>query len=210
MAVANSNDRCHANSEHIVQFFDTDESRVRNVAAFLAAGYAAGDTLIIVARPVIWAAMIEQLEAKGVPVHTAVGSGRLVVKDAAATLQTLSSGGSLDAALFDQVIGRAVRTLSARGRVRAYGEMVDLLAQRGELGEAIKLEGLWNGLLEQRPIFLMCGYSAAHFVSAGTHRALLDICQAHSNVQSDDHDALGNWLLNASHNTPIAIGTLRH
>ena len=210
MAVRNCNARGHAASEHIVQFFDTDESRARNVAAFLAAGYAAGDTLIIVARPVIWAAMIEQLEAQGVPVHTAVGSGRLVVKDAFATLQSLSRGGSPDAVLFEQVVGRSVRTLAARGRVRAYGEMVDLLAQRGELEDAIKLEGFWNDLSAQVSIFLMCGYSAAHFVSTSTHRALLDICSTHSTVKQDDHDPLGNWLLNASHNTPIAIGTLRH
>src|SRR5688572_31890434 len=104
MPVRNCNHRGHGASEHTVQFFDTDESRARNVAAFLAAGYAEGDTLIIVARPVIWAATIEQLEAHGVPVHTAVGSGRLVVKDAADTLRCLSRGGSPDAVLFDQVV----------------------------------------------------------------------------------------------------------
>ena len=165
MPVRNCNARGHVATEHIVQFFDTDESRARNVAAFLAAGYAAGDTLIIVARPVIWAAMIEQLEAQGVPVHTAVGSGRLVVKDAADTLRSLSRHGSPDAARFDQVVGQSVRTLAARGRVRAYGEMVDMLAQRGDLEDAIKLEELWNVLGERTPISLMCGYSAAHFVS---------------------------------------------
>ena len=162
------------------------------------------------ARPVIWAAMIEQLEAQGVPVHTAVGSGRLVVKDAADTLQCLSRGGSPDAVLFDQVVGRSVRTLAARGRVRAYGEMVDMLAQRGEMDDAITLEGFWNDLAERTPILLMCGYSAAHFVSTSTHHALLDICKTHTNVRRDDQDQLGSWLLNAAHNTPVAIGTLRH
>jgi hypothetical protein len=210
MSVRNSNARGQGVSEHIVQFFDSDESRARNVAAFLAAGYAAGDTLIVVARPVIWAALIEQLEVLGVPVDVAVASGRLVIKDAADTLRNLSRGGSPNRELFDQVVGRTVRALAGRGRVRAYGEMVDMLAQEGELDDAIALEGFWNELSARTPIFLMCGYSAAHFVSSATHRALLDICKTHSNVRRDDQDPLGTWLLNAAHNTPVAIGTLRH
>ena len=50
-------------------------------------------------------------------------------------------------------------------------EMVDTLAQRSDLIDATKLEALWNHLGERTPSNLMCGYSAAHFVSTSTHRA---------------------------------------
>jgi len=41
--------------------------------------------------------------------------------------------------------------------------------------------GVPNGWLS---FVLLCGYSAAHFVSTGTHRALLEICAAHSHRHS--------------------------
>jgi hypothetical protein len=94
----------------------------------------------------------------------------------------------------------------ANGRVRAYGEMVDMLAQRGELTEAIALEGLWNNLGERVPFFLLCGYSAAHFVSSSTHRALRDICSSHSGVHRHAQDPLASWLLNSAHNASGAAG----
>ena len=102
-------------------------------------------------------------------------------------------------------MGTAVATLAAAGaRVRAYGEMVDMLAQRGDLTEAIKLEHLWNRLGERTPFFLLCGYSAAHFVTTSTHRALREICSAHSGVHRHAQDPLANWLLTSAHNAPGA------
>ena len=66
--------------------------------------------------------------------------------------------------------------------------------------DAIKLEHLWNRLSERAPLFLLCGYSAAHFVATATHRALRDICSAHSSVHRNAQDPLATWLLNTAHN----------
>ena len=197
-------------SEHIVQFFDTDESRARNVATFLAQGYAAGEPLIIVARPANVTAIYQHLDILGVPTDAALDSGALIAKDADDTLRRLSRSGRPDPVLFNDTVGKAVRALSGRGRVRAYGEMVDMLALRDDLNGALRLEGFWNQLADRTPLFLMCGYSAAHFVSSATHRALVEICKAHSGVNRDTHDPLGNWLLNAAHNSAACSSSLRH
>src|SRR6266540_2890688 len=82
MSVRNRSVRGGVSSEHIVQFFDTDESRAQNVAAFLAQGYAAAEPLVIAARPTNWPAMMENLELFGVPVQNAIAEGMLIVKDA--------------------------------------------------------------------------------------------------------------------------------
>jgi hypothetical protein len=210
MTVRNHVIRGAVASEHIVQFFDSDESRADNVASFLADGYRAGEPLLVVARPANWALMTERLEVLGVPVQAAIAADRLVVRDANRTLEDISRFGSPEKAPFEAVVGKAVMALGRRGRVRAYGEMVDMLAQRGELAEAIKLEQLWNDLGAQASLFLMCGYSAAHFVTTGTHRALLDICKSHSGVQHHPHDPLANWLLTTAHNGSRSSATLRH
>jgi hypothetical protein len=192
-------------SEHIVQFFDSDESRAECVAQFLADGYRLGQPAIVVAKPANWSGVVDQLTNLGVPVQEAIDKGSIVVKDATDTLRRISRNGVPDADAFEAVVGKAVTSLARRGmRVRAYGEMVDMLAQRGELAEAIKLEHLWNGLGERVPFFLMCGYSAAHFVATATHRALRDICGAHSSVHRHAQDPLATWLLNSAHNAPGA------
>jgi hypothetical protein len=192
-------------SEHIVQFFDSDESRAECVAQFLADGYRLGQPAIVVAKPANWSGVVDQLTNQGVPVQEAIDNGSIVVKDATDTLRRISRNGVPDANAFEAVVGKAVTALARRGtRVRAYGEMVDMLAQRGDLAEAIKLEHLWNGLGERVPFFLLCGYSAAHFVATATHRALRDICGAHSGVHRHAQDPLATWLLNSAHNAPGA------
>ena len=210
--MANSTFTVSAPSKHAVQFFDTDESRAQSVAAFLAEGFEAGESLVVVARPVNWAAMIEPLERFGVPVQAAASSGRLVVKDAEDTLRRLIRNGMPDKTLFRDVVGHQLASLALTSghRVRAYGEMVDMLAQRGEMSEAIALETLWNGLSERVPIFLLCGYSAAHFVSTSTHRALRDICRCHTGVHRHSEDPLAAWVLTAAHNSPSGGDSLRH
>jgi hypothetical protein len=196
-------------SEHIVQFFDSDESRAECVAAFLAEGIANREPVIIVAKPRNWAATLAHLTDREVPVQRAIDEGMVVVKDADQTLQRISRNGVPDASAFETVVGKAVGGLALRGaRVRAYGEMVDMLAETGELPDAIKLETLWNRLGERSPFLLLCGYSAAHFVASGTHRALRDICSAHSSVHRHAQDPLATWLLNTAHNAPDATSLL--
>ena len=185
---------------HICQFFDSDESRAECIGAFLLEGYQAGDQLIVVARARYWREISDFLSAHGVPVADAIEKGRISVHDAADTLRRLSPNGPPNATAFDAIIGTLMRETSRRGRVCAYGEMVDILAQRGDFDDVMKLETLWNGLADRVPFSLMCGYSAAHFVAVATHSNLRSICAAHSRVDRSSQDPLAAWLLTAAHN----------
>ena len=141
----------------------------------------------------------------------AAAEGMLVVKNAEDTLRRISRGGLPDPELFHHFVGRAMAVLATRGpRVRAYGEMVDMLAQRDELDGALALEGIWNAASEKVPIYLLCGYSAAHFVPAGTHRMLREICAAHSGVEQHPHDPLASWVLTTAHNCSGDSSAMRH
>jgi DcmR-like sensory protein len=188
-------------SEHVVQFFDSDESRIDAVTRFLGEGHRAGGALIVVARAVNWTGILEELQRHKVPVQQALADGRILYLDAIETLNRLSRHGTPDATLFDEVIAKPVSRMQRGGRLYAYGEMVDILAQRGDLSDAILLEAFWNRLAGRVTLSLMCGYSAAHFVSTTTHRALRDICSAHTHVHAAPVDPLAGWLLNSAHNT---------
>jgi hypothetical protein len=195
MGVREEVSRSQVGESHLVQFFDSDDSRQEAVGGFLAEGYHRGAPLIVVARSVNAEPILKHLEKTVGHIHRAVASGRILVLDAAATLRRLSRAGSVDKGQFDDVIGAAVLRMAGKGRPYAYGEMVDILAQRGDFEETILLERLWNSLLARIDLSLMCGYSAAHFVSEGTQAALRHVCGAHSSVRAESQDPLAAWLL---------------
>jgi len=185
--------------DHVAQFFDSDESRAEGVARFLAEGVRLHEPLLVVAHPSHSAAVVGCLESAGVPTDMLIADGRLLVEDGGELLLRISHHGMPEAGRFQDNIGRLVAGLSALGHPRVYGEIVDLLAQRGDLADAIRLEGLWNALAARVPMSLMCGYAAAHFVPESTHRHLRNICETHASVHSDAQDSLAAWLLKTAH-----------
>lgn len=193
--VRNSIAADRAAAGHTVRFFDSDESRAEGVALFLAQGYRAGEALIVMARPRIWAEIHNQLSRVDVPVASTIADNRLVVLDAAETLRKISVGHRLGARQFDNVVGTLVRTAARDRGVRAYGAMVDVLAQRGDFGVAIDLENHWNALSRQTRLRLLCGYCSAHFVADESQSSLSAICAAHERVEMESQDQLGVWLL---------------
>ena len=182
-------------SEHTARFFDSDESRAKLVAEFLAEGYSRDEVLIVIARPRVWTEVQGELISLAFPFDRATAEKRLIVRDALETLNRISVRGVPSAPLFDSVIGSLVRTASRGRPVRAYGAMVDILAQQSEFDLAVRIEQLWSGLARQVPLNLMCGYSAAHFVSPGAQDSLSAICAAHDRVDMHPQDQLSNWLL---------------
>jgi len=186
-------------SDHIVQLFDTDASLASAVASYFADGFQRGDTLLMVARQAHWRATAKRLAKRGVDVDQAIHGRRLIVLDAATTLGSFMRRGSVDTELFEEVVGSAVRQLAATGPcLRIYGEMVDLLAEEGNLDGALHLETLWNDLARRYSFTLLCGYASAHFTSRDTVEALKGICGAHSHLQRKSIDVLGNWILRNS------------
>jgi hypothetical protein len=71
----------------------------------------------------------------------------------------------------------------ADGRVRIFGQMVDVLWQRGERNAAIQLEVLWNELAQTEAFSLLCGYAVGHFYK---HAAFEQVCAQHSHILSAD------------------------
>jgi hypothetical protein len=180
-----------------VQLFDTPDSLANVVSAFLNEGWNRGDHLLVVAKPGHWTRMSERLGRRGCPVAQASGEGRLTVLDAAVTLTRISRFGNVDPHLFLDHVGALAGRLAAEaiGSLRIYSELVELLAEEGDLRGAQLLERRFNELDVRRPFTLLCGYSAAHFRESHNEAALHAICSAHTRVQTNTSDLLGNWLI---------------
>ena len=62
-------------------------------------------------------------------------------------------------------------------------------------GGAMQLAALWYELSDRQRFTLLCGYTAAHFAVPQSFPALQAICGAHTRVQKNTSDLLGNWLI---------------
>ena len=167
---------------HAVQFYEDEAFLVETVAIFLAAGLRAGDRLVVIATEAHRNAFLDALGADG---RNARSSGQLTMLDAAETLDLFMVDGAPDRARFRNVLGRVFAQVCAGHdgrRIRAYGEMVDLLWRRGNPTAAIRLEELWNEAADMHSFELLCAYVMGNFYKEGDSERFMEVCRRHSHV----------------------------
>jgi PAS domain S-box-containing protein len=170
-------------TEHFVQFYETDAFLVDSVSGFLGAALTAGNAGIIIATEEHRAAIRGKLAACGVDVPLSVAEGRCVMLDAAETMAKFMVDGMPDARRFAETIGELFERAAAGSRqIRAFGEMVALLWANGLRDAAILLEQLWCELGKQRPFALFCGYPLSGFSSTADADLFQGVCACHSRV----------------------------
>ena len=170
-------------SEHGVQVYRELDELAVSVERFLAAGFRAGEPALVIATPDHWKAFQAELERHGSEVDELQAQGLLTCRDADETLARFMDGDVPVAERFEAAVGGALDEVASRfpdRTVRAFGEMVDLLAQRGHEAAAIALEDLWNSLLETRPCALLCAYRLDVFDLATQTSMLPEIVRAHT------------------------------
>ena len=171
-----------AHGSHVVQFYEEEDFIVDAVADFLNTALLQGGSAILIATPEHRAALQQRLVAGGGGQRTA---GALVALDARDTLARFMVGGMPDEARFMASVGHLVMQAARRtaGDIRAYGEMVALLCEDGNVPAAIALEGLWNGLAARQTFALMCGYPLRLFAASDREEAFHQVCAAHARVR---------------------------
>ncbi|MGH9881769.1 MAG: PAS domain S-box protein, partial [Pyrinomonadaceae bacterium] len=179
-------------SEHLVQFYETDELLVTSVSSFIRAGMDAGGAGIVFATKAHRKSIEERLKADGVDVAGAQASGQYVAFDAAETLSKLVVNGKLKDGAFAETIVPIVGRAADRWRgVRVFGEMVALLWASGHYDTAIALERCWNELHETRPFLLLCAYPMEGFAGEAFTGPLGSVCEEHSRaIPSEGYMAL--------------------
>jgi PAS domain S-box-containing protein len=185
-------------AEHRVQFYDDESFLSAAVTDFIANGLEGGEPVVVIATEAHRQAFRAALGSMGVEVEGAEASGALTLCDARSTLDTFMVGGMPDWDRFRLHVGSVLEKSLQRAdatRVRAYGEMVDLLWREGNAQAAIRLEELWNDLAGLKPFSLLCAYVMGNFFREAHAGDLEQICAAHAHVfptetyqQSGDSD----------------------
>lgn len=169
-------------TEHFVQFYESDAFLADCVAAYAAGGLRAGDAVVIIATDAHRETIEAQLAGFGLDVAAARESGQYLALNAAETLSKFMVNGTPDQRLFIHVIGSVI-TAAARGRrVRAFGEMVALLWADGKSEAALRLEALWNELAKVLSFSLFCAYPLSNFKGERNGQPFLHVCREHSRV----------------------------
>jgi hypothetical protein len=175
---------------HVVQFYQGDEQALaRNVARFFHDGMIRGQGVVAIATAGRRAAIVRELAVLSVDVDAAVRSGSVLLLDAEETLGRLTLDDRPDPQRFGRVIGSVLRDLrSATGSpdVRAYGEMAGILWEAGRPAEALRLEELWNGLIEREELELFCGYPIDVFGAGFVVKAMDAVLCAHTHLVPAD------------------------
>jgi hypothetical protein len=170
-------------SGHGVQIYTDVGELADSVAAYLAAGWQLDEPALLIATPEHLKVFHERLDTLGWNADHLTDEGLLVTADAEAVLASITVDGSPSPKLFEQVVGGLLDEIGGDGRhTRVFGEMVDLLAHRGRLEDAIALEELWTTAAERRNFSLLCGYCLDVFDRAAQTRTLPPVCSHHSHV----------------------------
>jgi signal transduction histidine kinase len=175
---------------HTVQFYDDDEFLFDTVAQFLRAGLIEGDRVLVIASAGHTEGILKHLEPglSGAALHT----GQLTVIDASTMLAQFMVGSMPDPDRFRQVLSKTLSSMLEEhpgARIRAFGEMVDILWRDGNSNAAIRLEELWNEVAISRDFALLCAYVMGNFQKASDNAPLFELRGLHDRVLLPESDA---------------------
>ena len=126
---------------HLVQFYSGAERLAQSLSSIFADSLLRGETVVVVAGNDHREALDTALGDAGVNLAAEYRSGRYLQVDVDQALDGLMRPKGPDAELFNSTIGDTIDQARRRtGTVNAYGEMVGVLAQRGDLPSALQLE----------------------------------------------------------------------
>jgi hypothetical protein len=171
--------------EHLLQLYEHDDIFLDTLEDYVCGGLRVGDAVVIISTARHAKDLTERLRQRGVDVEEERRNRNFILYNAEETLHSfVSDDGWPNDDEFYKVIGNILRR--ARGdegrRVRAFGEMVAVLWDRGQNAATVRLEHLWHKLCQQeRDFSLFCAYPKAGFTNYAL-KSLQDICALHSSV----------------------------
>lgn len=167
---------------HVVQFYEDEQFLADQVAEFLGSALSNGDAAVVIATRANRERFVAQLRGTGSDVDIHSRARLLTILDADETLDSFMQNGAPDWDRFRATIGPVLEGAAAAGggRVRAYGEMVDVLWRAGNQHAAVRLEELWNDLAHLYEFELLCAYRMGNFYKEADAKGFEAICRVHT------------------------------
>ena len=205
-----------AETGHFVQLYESDGVLTDSVAGYMADGFERGAGALVIATGPHRVALDECLTTRyRVDVEQLEASGLYEALDAQQVLDSFMVNGLPDGSRFHATVGGRVSAMLGRATgLRAFGEMVALLAASGNEVAAVALEALWNKLLQAQAFALFCAYPMDCLRGDSLTELLTEVCAEHSRVIPTESllsmavDALGKPIDSLKIHAEAAIQTL--
>jgi hypothetical protein len=166
--------------EHLAHLYVDSHSLCEALGVYALAALDRGHALITIAVPSHQEGLFSKLRSAGRDPQALIDAGQLVCIDAVEFLDIIVPADQLRTDIFLAAVKPTlVAALEKFGGVTAYGELVNLLWQRKQRPLALELEQVWNTLIDEFGIALLCGYKANVFDDT-IQDGLEEICQTHT------------------------------
>jgi hypothetical protein len=191
--------------DHVVQLYQDQDFLNRAVCRFAAAALQNGEGIILVPTVRHWDAFRPRLIAEGIDVEAAQKRGQLTIVDADQTLPRFMHNAMPDSPVFlglaADVIARA-RNGGRFPKVRWWGEMVNILWERGDVAASMNLEDLFDQLAHQHDIAIFCSFLMDNFNGEIHTRMLPRLGENHSHlIPVEDYARLERAVADALRDT---------
>jgi hypothetical protein len=169
--------------DHFVQIYSSEEQIIEAVTGYFVNGIRFHDACILIGTAEHNREIEKLIRPIEPDIDAAIADGSFMILDAHETLSAFTVNGKLDKRLFEKVVGGAVaKARGDRKRLRAFGEMVAILAQDGKAAAAVELEMLWNDLARKQHFRLFCAYPHHTLTHPDAAPHYDNICSAHTHV----------------------------
>jgi hypothetical protein len=178
--------------DHIVQLYQDQEFLNRAVCRFAASALVNGEGVILVPTAAHWEAFRPRLEAEGVDIEAARRCGQLTVVDADELLPQFMRNAMPDGPVFLGLAQDVITKARDGGRypkVRWWGEMVNVLWERGDVAASMELEDQFDQLAHSNEIAIFCSFVMDNFDGEIHARMLPRLGQNHSHLIPVEHYA---------------------
>jgi hypothetical protein len=171
--------------DHIVQLDQDQQVLNRAVCRFAASALANGEGVILVPTAAHWDAFRPRLEAEGVDINAAQDCGQLTIVDSDDLLPQFMRDAMPDEPVFLGLAGDVIAQARGDGRypkVRWWGEMVNVLWERGDVAASMQLEDQFDRLAHEQEIAIFCSFVMDNFDGDVHARMLPRLGQNHSHL----------------------------
>jgi hypothetical protein len=170
-----------ASNDHILQIYEDDTSFINTLEGFAASGFLAGDSVIVIATEKHLNLLNNRLVASGFDIGKFIADDLYIPLDADEALEIFMLNGMPEESRFMKLTkGLLRRGRKNSGKVRAFGEMVVQLWNKGQTDATHELEALWKKLQVTEPFCLFCAYPKKILTPSQS----VHVCNHHTKVIS--------------------------
>lgn len=176
----------NSSGNQTVQICLNENSQIDLVTSYIKDGLLNGEAVILIAKPELRQILKSKMGAfsfNGKNIQELQVQGQIKFFDAESVLSTLRVDGILEEDLFYEGVAMPIyNAKSIYGKVRVFGEMVDILWKERQHDMAIQLESFWKNLFNTQELTFLCTYTLNKLSPNSFDEELERICKYHSHL----------------------------